>query len=64
MTPSRRMEIAEYLASGRHVEVSTDAGRPIRDIARDLKISETTLRRWLKLNHRDVWERYWNRLLS
>lgn len=61
MTASRRSRIARYLAAGRHVDEGRNTVLPMRTVARDLDVSETTLRRWLKANHPDLWEKYWKR---
>ena len=58
MSPSCRNAIAAYLAGGNHVGVSGGV-KPVQVIARELHMSPTTVRRWLKLNHRDLWLKYW-----
>jgi hypothetical protein len=60
MQPNYRSAIAAYLVAGNHV----DAGRvkSVRQIARELSMSATTVHRWLKANHRDLWLKYWEHL--
>lgn len=41
-------------------ETQSDSAKPIRQIAQELETSTTTVRRWLKTNHRDLWQKYWN----
>lgn len=62
MSPPFRASIAEYLAAGDHVERASDVGRvkSVRQIARELDMSATTVSRWLKANHRDLWLKYWD----
>lgn len=57
MSPGYRTAIAAYLAAGNHMK--SDRAKPVRQIARELRMSATTVRRWLKLNHRDLWLKYW-----
>ena len=57
MSPSYRTAIAAYLAAGNHM--NTGRAKPVRQIARELRMSATTVSRWLKLNHRDLWLKYW-----
>jgi DNA invertase Pin-like site-specific DNA recombinase len=55
--PAYRPAIAAYLAAGHHLR--PDGVKSVRQIARELGMSATTVRRWLKLNHRDLWLKYW-----
>lgn len=57
MSPSCRIAIAAYLAAGNHM--TPDRAKPVRQIARELRMSATTVSRWLKLNHQDLWRKYW-----
>ncbi len=57
MSPGCRTTIAAYLAAGEHLK--SGGVKPVRQIARELRMSATTVSRWLKLNHRDLWLKYW-----
>lgn len=61
MTPSYRAAIAAYLASGRHIDpMRKGTGvKSLRRMAHELGMSATTVRRWIRTNHRDMWTRYW-----
>ena len=63
MTPSYRADIAVYLAAGNHMKPSGRA-KSVRQIARELDMSATTVSRWLKANHRDLWLTFWNQVLD
>jgi hypothetical protein len=57
-----RAAIAVYLVAGQHIERAgpSDRVKSVRQIARELDMSATTVSRWLKSNHRDLWLKYWD----
>lgn len=59
MSPNYRAAIAAYLAAGYHLDGTGSRAKPIRQIARELGMSATTVGRWLKANHPDLWSKFW-----
>jgi transposase-like protein len=61
MSPNYRAAIAVYLVTGQHIDGTAkgDRAKSVRQIARELDMSATTVSRWLKSNHRDLWLKYW-----
>jgi predicted transcriptional regulator len=59
MTTRHRTAITAYVAGERHLKEGGETAKTLSQIAEEIGTTTTTVRRWLRRDHRQLWMQYW-----
>jgi uncharacterized protein YjcR len=59
MKGTNRTNVAAYVAAHRHLRDDLRGGKTLTQMAAELGTSKSTVRRWLRRDHWDLWMDHW-----
>ena len=59
MKGTNRTNIAAYVSAQRHLKGDLRGAKTLAQMAAELATTKTTVRRWLRRDHWDLWMEYW-----
>ena len=59
MDTSYRSKVTAYIASQRHLKDNGRGAKTLRQMAKELGTTPSTVRRWVRRDHWDTWMDYW-----
>jgi predicted transcriptional regulator len=59
MITRHRAAIAAYVAAQKHLREGRHGAKTVKQIAADIGTTTTTVRRWLRRDHRSLWMDHW-----
>ena len=59
MQSPRRRSLAAYVTADRHLRACGRGAKTLTQMAAELGTTKSTVRRWLRRDHWDLWMEYW-----
>ena len=59
MKQTHRTTITTYVASQRYLRGDLRGAKTLRQMAKEIGTTKTTVRRWLRRDHRPLWMKHW-----
>ena len=59
MQSLHRRSLAAYVAADRHLNACSRGAKTLTQMAAELGTAKSTVRRWLRRDHWDLWMEYW-----